>query len=455
MADVQLDHTALDCQLQSLLDARHWYVGFSGGVDSTVLLHLLHQWRRRHPEAPPLGAIHVNHNLQSRAADWQAHCEWFCRLLQIPIVCLEGEVIPAAHGLEAAARETRYSLFEAQLQAGDVLFLGHHADDQVETFFLRLLRGAGVQGLAAMPAGRPLGPGRLARPLLQQPRSALEAYARAQGLSCVEDPSNSDTALDRNFLRSQVLPLLAGRWPGYRQTVARASEHIATAAGLLAETVPVPATVYSALGDPGLPLADLGAGSPEVAALVLRRWLWAAGLPAPDRAALAEFQRQLDKVSERARPRLQCSAYTLQRYRDGVYLVPEFATAAPGEDTLQLVPGEVRQLPGAAGRFWLTPAQGQGLSLAPGEVLAVAWRRGGERCRPSGRSGSAGLKKLLQERDVPPWWREWVPLLYLEGELLAVGDLWLCESSRCAAAPRPGESLWQPRWERNITTAFD
>jgi tRNA(Ile)-lysidine synthase len=453
MADTPIDHRILDSQLAPLLDARHWYAGFSGGVDSTVLLHLLHQWRRHHPGAPPLSAIHVNHNLQAQAGEWQVHCEWVCRLLQIPIVCLAGEVRTGSRGLEAAARETRYSLFEAQLQAGDVLFLGHHADDQVETFFLRLLRGAGVQGLAAMPAGRPLGAGRLARPLLEQPRTALEAYASSWGLSCVEDPSNSDTALDRNFLRNEVLPLLAARWPGYRRTVARASEHIATAAGLLARAVPVPATVYSAMGDPGLRLADLDAGSPE-AALALRHWLQAAGLPAPDQAALAEFQRQLASLTERSRPRLQCSAYTLQRYRDGIYLLPEAANGAGG-GRLLLAPGEVVELPGAAGRLWLAPASGEGLRLAPGERLEVACRLGGERCRPKGRPGSGGLKKLLQERDIPPWWRDRVPLLYLKRELLAVGDLWLCDSSRWAGAPEPGESLWQPRWERNITTAFD
>ena len=455
MADIPLDHHILDSQLAPLLDARHWFVGFSGGVDSTVLLHLLQRWRRRNSGAPALGAIHVNHNLQPAAGDWQVHCEWVCRLLQVPIVCLEGEVSLASRGLEAAARETRYSLFESQLQAGDVLFLGHHADDQVETLFLRLLRGAGVQGLAAMPAGRPLGAGRLARPLLQQSRAALETYATAQGLSWVEDPSNGDTALDRNFLRSEVLPLLAGRWPGYRRTVARAAQHIASAAALLAQAVPVPATVYSAMGDPGIHLADIDPGSPE-AALALRHWLQAAGLPMPDQAALAEFQRQLAAASERARPRLQCSAWCLQRYRDVVYLLPAAEPEPPAEsESLQLAPGEVRELPGAGGRLWLEPVPAAGLRLAPGEILEVAWRRGGERCRPRGRSGGASLKKLLQERDVPPWWRERVPLLYLEGELLAVGDLWLCDSSRWAGAPGPGECLWQPRWERDITTAFD
>lgn len=452
--DVPIDHRLLDRQLEPLLGARHWYVGFSGGVDSTVLLHLLRRWRLTRTQAPPLAAIHVNHGLQAQAGEWQLHCEWLCRLLQIPLVCHAADISPGALGLEAAAREARYRVFEEQLEAGDVLFLGHHADDQVETFFLRLLRGAGVRGLAAMPAGRTLGRGQLARPLLQLPRAALEGYALAHGLSCVEDPSNSDTSLDRNFLRSEVLPLLSTRWPGYRQTVARASEHLAVAAAMLSRAVPAPATVYSLLGDPGLRLADIHPGSQPQAALALRHWLQAAGLPAPDQASLDEFLRQLGAATKLARPRLQCGAYTLQRHRDAVYLLPELAAAAAREP-LPLAPGEVRELPGAAGRLWLAQVPAQGLRLAPTERLQVAWRQGPERCRPQGRPGGAGLKKLLQERGVPPWWRDWVPLLYLDGELLAVGDLWLCHSSRWADAPDPGESLWRPRWQRNIGAAFD
>lgn len=454
MADIPLDHSVLDDALQPLLGAPHWYVGFSGGTDSTVLLHLLQRWCQLHAEAPPLSAIHVNHGLQDHAAGWRVHCERMCDLLQLPLLCLAAGVEPESLGLEAAAREARYRLFEEQLKPGEVLFLGHHADDQVETFFLRLLRGAGVQGLAAMPAGRALGRGRLARPLLLQSRAALESYASAHGLSCVEDPSNSDSTQDRNFLRNEVLPLIAARWPGYRRTVVRASEHMATAAGLLAREVPAPGTIRNVMGDPGVALADLESGSREEAALALRQWLRSAGLPAPDRAALAEFQRQLGDAGEQARPRLHCSAYTLQRHRGGLYLLPDFP-AAVADQPLPLAPGEIRELPGAGGRLWLEQVPTRGLRLAPGEVLQLAWRLGGERCRPQGHPGSASLKKLLQERDIPPWWRDRIPLLCLEGELLAVGDLWLCHCSRWVAAPAPGELLWQPRWERNITAAFD
>ncbi|MCB1676716.1 MAG: tRNA lysidine(34) synthetase TilS, partial [Halioglobus sp.] len=197
MSEAALHSAQLGPELADLQRAPHWYVGYSGGLDSTVLLHLLQQWRTANPRSPALTAIHVNHCLQSGADAWQAHCEHLCRELGVPLVSRAEPVRAGAQGIEAAARAVRYRIFERQLQAGAVLFLAHHLDDQVETFFLRLLRGAGLQGLAAMPARRSLGGGLLARPLLQRPRSQLEDYAREHQLRWVEDPSNTDTALDR------------------------------------------------------------------------------------------------------------------------------------------------------------------------------------------------------------------------------------------------------------------
>ncbi|NCF18580.1 MAG: tRNA lysidine(34) synthetase TilS [Haliea sp.] len=452
MSSELIDFHALDGELAELKSATHWYLGFSGGVDSTVLLHLLTRWRRAHPEAPPLTAIHINHQMQSASDDWQVHCEWVGKMLGVPVSCHQVTVESGSGGSEAAAREARYRVFEELLQEGEVLFLGHHLDDQVETFFLRLLRGAGVQGLAAIPACRSLGRGRLVRPLMQLTREQLQAYADSHGLSCIEDPSNRDTAMDRNFLRAELLPLLASRWPGYRRTVNRASEHMAVAASALDELLPAPETVYSTLGDPGVALAALD-GSREAAAIKLRSWLQASGLPPPDQTALEEFLRQLREAGQDAGPRLQCSAYTLQRYRDAVFRLPE------GEEGLSpqpvsICPGDIYDVPGV-GRLALEPTDGPGLALEEGEALTLFWRRGGERCRPVGRGGSNSLKKLLQEADIPPWWRERVPLLSSGDELLAVGDLWMCESARYRGGARSGENLWCLHWQRGLEAAGD
>lgn len=425
-------------QFSALAGARHWYVGFSGGLDSTVLLQVVHAWRDRQSAVPPLTALHVNHQLQSAANAWEAHCAEVCASLGVPLLVRRVE----AAGGEAGARSARYRVFEEVLPAGGVLFLAHHQDDQVETFFLRLMRGAGPRGLAAMPRRRPLGPGELVRPLLDVPRAALEAYARDHRLSHVEDPTNADTAAARNFLRVQVLPLLASRWPAYRRTVTRAARHVADTLDVLHDELGLPETVYSITGDPGLEVAALLESAPAGAAGRLRDWLRVSGLPAPDAAALGEFLRQLRSAGPRAHPRLDTGSYVLQRYRDALYLEPAFGGPPPA-GPLAIRPGQTLDVPGV-GRVGLVESPG-GMALHPGDSLRIDWRRGGEHCRMP-RRGGVSLKQLLQELAVPPWWRARVPLLYRGGELLAVGDLATCDSPLAAA---PGAQRWRLHWERS------
>jgi tRNA(Ile)-lysidine synthase len=443
-----LNFADLDTPLNELCGAPHWYVGFSGGVDSTVLLHLLHSWCGAHPESPALSAIHVNHGMQSTADAWQRHCEAVCRSLNLALDSHSVSVDPQSG--EAAARDARYRVFAGQLQPGAVLFLGHHMDDQVETFFLRLLRGAGVEGLAAIPRQRDLEEGQLVRPLLDFSRETLENYAAHHALETVEDPSNKDTAMDRNFLRQQLLPLMASRWPAYRQSVARASGHMAAAARILGE---VPETVHSAMGDAGLLLAALVAEPDEVAANRLRAWLRAHGCLAPDQSALNEFLRQLREMDDDSKPRLECGSYTLQRYREGVYRLPDITAPVPAR-SIELVPVAGCKVPGV-GIVSLQRTECDGFSLVPGEQLSLGWRQGGERCRLPGRSGSRSLKTLLQELQIPPWWRDRVPLIFLDEELLAVADLASCESTRWRGTPQEGEILWRVSWERPELASSD
>ena len=444
-----LNYSDLESQLRELHCATQWYVGFSGGLDSTVLLHLLHEWCAANPDAPPLSAIHINHGMQSSADEWQRHCEGVCRSLQLVLRAHTVEVHATGTG-EAAARDERYRVFAEQLEPEAVLFLGHHLDDQVETFFLRLMRGAGVEGLAAVPRKRSLGEGQLVRPLLDFSRVELEKYAAQHGLAHVEDPSNQSTDIDRNFLRTQVLPLLASRWPAYRQSVARASGHMAAAALVLAD---VPETVHSAMGDAGLLLEPLIGGSGEIAATKLRAWLRSQGYQAPDHALLTEFLRQLRTAAVDSSPRLSCGTYVLQRYLHGVYLVPDFGAPAPVQ-MLDLEPGVYCEVPGV-GTVSLQRSGGDGLALAPGEQLSVRWRQGGERCRLPGREKGQSLKNLLQEWCIPPWWRDRVPLIYLEGEMVAVGDLARCQSTRWRTAAQKGEELWMLSWERSVSASSD
>jgi len=424
--------------------AGRWLLAFSGGLDSTVLLCLLHDFRRAYPDAPPLTAVHVNHNLQETAPDWERHCAQVCAALEVPLLLRSVVVAADGRGTEAAAREARYEALAATLEKGDVMFLAHHQDDQVETLLLRWLRGAGLRGLQGMPASRALGVGLLSRPLLTWPRTALETYASRHGLQWIEDPSNPHTGFDRNYLRQQVLPLLARRWPGYRGSVERSAQQLRSTAAVLERLLPVPPPRTTLLGDPGIPISSLLQNAAASGWLVLQQWLLAQGVPAPPRAPVVEFLRQLQGGG--GSPELAWGAQRLRRFGDGVYLLP---TGEPGTcgSAGRLAPGTPLELPGV-GRLELVPAAGEaGIVLEPGEFLAVRNRSGGERCQPLGRVSSQRLKKLLQEAGVPPWWRDRLPLLFLGDELVAVADLWLCATSRTRA--EGGGGAWRLLWRRN------
>jgi tRNA(Ile)-lysidine synthase len=441
-----LDSSIFDQYLEAISSAPACYVGFSGGLDSTVLLHLAAAWHAGRPDLPPLKAIHINHQLQAGSDGWQAHCQSVCDELGIPLTACSVDVA-AAGGGETGARKARYEVFGCCLNEGAdrgaALLLAHHKDDQVETFFLRLMRGSGLEGLSAIPGQRSLGEGLLLRPLLDVSRGELEEFARERGLTHVEDPSNADTGMDRNFLRNEVLALLETRWPAYRDTVARASAHIAEAASALAAGLGELDERRSVMGDPGLALAEILSRPPEEARRVLRSWLRGKGLHAPDESLLGEFLRQLENAAEDSNPRLATGSYIVSRFGDAVYLHPPVRDVA-GVAEATLNPGESCVIAGV-GNLGLYATEGPGMILSTDEAVQIRLRSGGERCKIAGRKHSTSLKNLFQELSVPPWWRERIPLVYGGDELLAIGDLKLCEPAR----PEEGRNgRWSLIWQR-------
>lgn len=451
MPEQALTPDSLTDFLQPLAAARRWYVAFSGGCDSTVLLHLLNEFCRAHPQSTPrLTAVHVNHQLQAPSASWQRHCREVCHAWGVDLVEPVVDVIDDGDGPEAAARRARYAAFESLLEAGDILFMGHHQDDQVETFLLRLLRGAGLQGLAAMPASRELGRGRLERPLLVWSRAQLVDYARRSQLDWVEDPSNRDEQLDRNYLRGQVLPQLAERWPEYRQTVTRAARHLGEAAQELEGGDEPLDTIYTIMRDPGFRVASLTCRTPAKARQAVRSWLRERGLQMPDESALVEFVRQLFAAADNAAPVLTTRIFTLRRYRDGVFLAPAKDCVAP--DPQSMLPDQWLEIAGV-GRVGLTAecdADNDNATAVAGELM-IDFRRGGERCRPEGRAHSVSLKQWLQESGIPPWWRDRIPLLKRGDQIVSIGGLWECSDS----LTEPGNRGWKLHWERNSVASSD
>ena len=424
--------------LPGLPAAQRYWVALSGGLDSTVLLHALASQRSRLPGE--LRAVHVNHSLHAQAAEWQRHCATLCASLDVPLESRIVKVQPRpGESLEAVAREQRYAAFRILLGPGDLLLLAHHQDDQMETFLLQALRGAGVRGLAAMPEAAVVDGLHLARPLLDCGRADIEAWAKHEGLRWMEDPSNTDTGFDRNYLRHEVLPRLKARWPAAGDTLGRSARFCAEADVLLRELGAEDHARYGAAET--LPLRALRELSAPRARNLLRHWLQSRQLPLPPAHKLEEILRQAEARADR-NPCIEWAGAEVRRYRQRLYAQPPVAAAAPRE--FRLRPGLAQELGEGLGVLRLTPASGEGLraSLCGPEGLAVAFRHGGESCRPAGRGHDRPLKKWLQELHVVPWLRDRLPLLHAEQELLAVAGLFVCEDY----AANPGEPGLRIEW---------
>lgn len=425
--------------LRGLPAAPHYRVAFSGGLDSTVLLHALAAQRDQLPGR--LQAIHVNHGLNPDAAAWQQHCETVCRALDVELLQVRVQVgtIPG-DSLEAAARERRYEVFAESMQPGDCLLLAHHLDDQLETFLLQALRGTGVAGLAAMPVVADFASGTLARPMLDIARESLLAWAREQNLAWIDDSSNQDLRFDRNYLRHEVLPGLKRRWPAAAGTVARTARHCAEASGLLRAQAADDLKRYTEPGRRSLALQAIRELSGPRAKQLVRYWLTENGFAPPPAHKLEQVFTDILTARPDRIPCVQWAGVELRRYRDRLYAQSPMA-AMP--EPFLLRAGEFRELGPGLGRLGLVAAETGILAAAcPDSGLRVTFRGGGERCQPAGQPHRRPLKKWLQELDVLPWMRACLPLLEHDSELVAVAGLFICEPFLA----RAGQPALRPVW---------
>lgn len=377
-------------------------VGLSGGLDSVVLLHLLHALAPRFGYR--LSAIHVNHGLSPNAGDWQRFCSAFCLDIGVPFRAIRVKVKRKQSGLEAAAREARRAAF--MKAAADAIALGHHLDDQAETVLFNLLRGTGLAGASGMPAQGRLGRKLLLRPLLAVPRSAIRAYAAEHRLGWIEDESNADESLTRNFIRRRVGPLLEAKFPRWRENLARAARHFA--------------------------------GAELDARTMLRAYLKGKGLRAPSEAKLLEMLKQLGARSAA----VDHDGVVFRRYRERLFTEKKKPLAVFKPRTWN---GEARlALPALGGELRFRRVRGQGIrsALLKKNSFQIRLRSGGERLRTDALRPSRTLKNLFQEAGVPPWERERLPLLFCGADLVWAPGLGVDAKFLSAG----GESAILPAW---------
>ena len=388
-------------------------VGLSGGVDSVVLLHLL---RALAPEFRfSVSAIHVHHGLSPNADAWTRFCRALCRRWKVPITVRRVRVTRNGAGLEAAARAARYRCYRT-LRA-DAIALGHQLDDQAETVLMNLLRGAGLAGASGMRASVAFHEKLVVRPLLDVPREAIVAHAKANHLDWIEDESNRDESLTRNYLRQRVGPLLSARYPRWRESLARAARHFAH--------------------------ADADANR------MLRAFLKEHGLRAPSETKLAEMLRQITQAKRDRKVRIEHDAAELRVFRDRVVVKtpqsdPRFAEISWTGQRRLLLPrlGELR--------FRMTRGSGIDRSKLESAPVTVRLRSGGERLQPDPRRPRRTLKNLFQEAGVPPWERERLPMLYCGRDLVWVPGLGVDARFHAARGGRGVVPSWQKAGPRYL-----
>jgi tRNA(Ile)-lysidine synthase len=417
-------------------------VAFSGGADSTALLAALSQLKRK-PRA--LRALHVDHGLHPQSSRWAARAVAAARALGVPCTVLKVAARRTrGESPEARARAARYAALAGALSDGEVLLTAHHQDDQLETVLLMLLRGAGVAGIAAMPEVARLGRGWLLRPLLPCSRQQLIAFVDRAGVAHLEDPSNRDERLDRNYLRRRVLPGILERWPGAATTVSRAARHAAEAQRLLESLAQ--ADLGAARHGDALAASALRALPAVRRRNALRFWISARGTPVPPAARLAEIAGPLLTARADARPAVEWPGGRVEREAGLLRLRAVRAAAAAARQELRWRwrTRPVCPLPGDLGQLELRCEPHGPLDLARlPATLTIRWRRGGERLSLGKDRPRRALKSLLQEARVPTDQRARLPLLFSGARMVAVADLWLDAAVQAApAARRRARLVW-------------
>jgi len=393
---------------------RRLLVGFSGGLDSTVLLHRLMLWREQEPDVE-LRAIHIHHGLSPHADDWVEHCEALCESWRIPLVVQRVTLLNDGSGTEAQARRARYGAFKNALLPGEALVTAQHLNDQCETFLLALKRGSGPAGLSAMPERAAFAGTQQLRPLLGEPRSSLLEWAQRHGLRWIEDESNADDAYDRNFLRLRVVPQLMQRWPHFADATARSAALCAEQEQLLDELLAD--ELKSLISDEGsLPIAPLLTVSAVRRAALLRRWLGRQGALMPSRAMVNRLWEEVALAREDASPILNLGEGEVRRFRGSLWWVQTPPSLAD-----QILawpdPASTLTLPQAWGTLSFTTG-GNIRPPRPDEPVTVRFQASGT-LHIVGRNGGRKIKKIWQELGVPPWLRDTTPLVYYAGTPIA------------------------------------
>jgi len=440
---MKLTSSDLSSFLQSYAVNKKIFVGYSGGVDSHVLLHLL---ANSIAKKKNITAVYIHHGLQKGADDWQLHCQKTAADLgvQFLAVSVAGRATKG-ESPEEAARNARYQAFTGLMNQDDVLLFAQHEQDQLETVLLQLFRGAGLKGLSGMPVETQIGAGRLLRPLLETSQDDILNYANTYQLKWIEDPSNQDSAYDRNYLRHQVLPLIELRWQGVQQSVLRSAKHCADAQHLLSTKAKLDMLALYDKQSQSLDIATLLLKDSVQQQWLVREWMNHLNLRMPSMKVLDSILLDICLARSDANPIVQFEGCTIRRYQNRLYRVVETKRADLATELEWLNIEQPLVLSDNTQLSVMNSESGIAMRYFKDTKICIKYRSGGEKISLPKRSGHHSLKKLYQEANIPPWQRESLPLIYLDGEIAAIADLWI--SSKFYA--HENESCYNIVWQES------
>ena len=397
------------------------YIGYSGGVDSHVLLHacaLLPDIK------PKIIAVYIHHGLQTQADLWAAHCQKITKDLGIKfLMCAVNAAANSGESPEEAARNARYTAFEKLMNQNDVLLLAQHQEDQLETVLLQLFRGSGLRGLSGMPEKNHFGTGSMLRPLLHVSKQRINAYAFTHRLQWIEDPSNQDTVYDRNFLRQEIIPLLKTRWPSLDKTVSRSALHCAQSEEVISSIAKRDFQHVFNKSDHSIDIALLQIYTHTQQRSILREWFEWLDMKMPSQNTIERILHDVIGAKNKSSPQLKLHHITFWRYRGKLIALRNECNAFEPCEWLDknhplilsnnMVLTLTPQTNGISQKYW------------DNAKITLKMRQGGEKiCLPN-RQGHHDLKKLFQDAIIAPWQRKIMPLIYLDDKLAAVGNLWI------------------------------
>lgn len=411
-------YTIFESSITTKIDKKKYnqfLVAYSGGSDSTALLYFANKMAKKYKVE--IRAIHVNHNLNTDSVDWENHCKYFCKKLNIPIIIKSiNIVLKPGESIEERAREERYRVISSYANSKTIMMTAHHANDQSETFLYQLLRGSGVKGLSAMPDFKKILNGYHSRPFLNISKNTLMELVDFKELKYIIDNSNNNTKFSRNYIRKEILPKIKERWPSYSSTISRAANNVADAEKLNRDLAEIDIQNFL--------LSDDNKISTSVKNLddyrfnnVIRFWIKKNNFRMPSLEQIYSIYLNVLNAGNDKTPFFSCSEYEIRRHNDYIEIMKPLKKHDSSkiynwkfEENLVISNLSVNL-------SWKNLEERLGYNL--NKDVEVKFREGGKSIELS---KNKNLKDYMRENKIPPWKRDRTLLIYIDKELKIIWD---------------------------------